>query len=187
MHGSIYANYAVDNADLVLALGVRFDDRVTGKVSEFASRAKIIHVDIDPSEIGKIKRPDLAIVSDLKYFLRELNKVVEPPAGGRMATQGGRLETRRAVPLRSGLRRHPAATRHPRAVPADEGPRRDHRHGRGPAPDVGRAILQVPPAAALAFQRRAGHDGLRPAGRRRAPRPPIPIDSWSTSTATAAS
>ena len=80
MHGSIYANYAVDNADLVLALGVRFDDRVTGKVSEFASRAKVVHVDIDPSEIGKIRRPDLAIAGDVKHFLRELNKLVEPPA-----------------------------------------------------------------------------------------------------------
>ena len=69
MHGSVYANYAVDNADLLLALGVRFDDRVTGKVSEFAGRAKIVHVDIDPSEINKIKRADLPIVSDLKYFL----------------------------------------------------------------------------------------------------------------------
>jgi len=79
MHGSIYANYAVDNADLLIALGVRFDDRVTGKVSEFASRAKVVHVDIDPSEINKIKRPDLPIVSDLKYFLQELNKVAKPP------------------------------------------------------------------------------------------------------------
>jgi acetolactate synthase-1/2/3 large subunit len=80
MHGSIYANYAVDNADLVLALGVRFDDRVTGKVSEFAKRAKVIHVDIDPSEISKIRKPDLAIVSDLKHFLGELAQVTEPPA-----------------------------------------------------------------------------------------------------------
>jgi len=80
MHGSIYANYAVDNADLVLALGVRFDDRVTGKVSEFAKRAKVIHVDIDPSEISKIRKPDLAIISDLKHFLGELKQVTEPPA-----------------------------------------------------------------------------------------------------------
>ncbi len=79
MHGSIYANYAVDNADLVVALGVRFDDRVTGKVSEFAKRAKVIHVDIDASEIGKIRWPDLAIVGDLKHFLRELNDVAEAP------------------------------------------------------------------------------------------------------------
>ncbi len=59
MHGSVYANYAVDNADLLLALGVRFDDRVTGKVSEFASTAKIVHIDIDPSEINKIKKAQI--------------------------------------------------------------------------------------------------------------------------------
>jgi len=79
MHGSVYANYALANADLVLALGVRFDDRVTGNVSEFVSRAKIVHVEIDPSEVNKIKRADLPIVSDVKYALAELNKIVEPP------------------------------------------------------------------------------------------------------------
>jgi acetolactate synthase-1/2/3 large subunit len=79
MHGSVYANYAVDNADLLLALGVRFDDRVTGKVSEFAGRATIVHVDIDPSEINKIKKSNLPIVSDVKHFLRELNKIVQRP------------------------------------------------------------------------------------------------------------
>ena len=79
MHGSVYANYAVDNADLLLAFGVRFDDRVTGKVSEFAAHGKIVHVDIDPSEINKIKKCDLAIASDLKYLLGELNKGTLPP------------------------------------------------------------------------------------------------------------
>jgi len=79
MHGSVYANYALYEADLLLAIGVRFDDRVTGKVSEFAARAKIVHVDIDPSEINKIKEAHLPIVSDLKYALAELNKIVEPP------------------------------------------------------------------------------------------------------------
>ncbi len=78
MHGSVYANYAVDNADLLLALGVRFDDRVTGKVSEFAGRAKIVHVDVDPSEINKIKRADLPIVSDLRYFLQQLAAATQP-------------------------------------------------------------------------------------------------------------
>ena len=79
MHGSVYANYAIDNCDLLLALGVRFDDRVTGKVSEFAPHATIVHVDIDPSEINKIKKCHVAIVSDLKYLLAELNKVVRAP------------------------------------------------------------------------------------------------------------
>ena len=80
MHGSVYGNYAVDNADLLLALGVRFDDRVTGKVSEFASHCTIVHVDIDPSEINKIKKCHVPVVSDVKYALAELNKVVGPPA-----------------------------------------------------------------------------------------------------------
>jgi acetolactate synthase I/II/III large subunit len=79
MHGSVYANYAVDNCDLLLAVGVRFDDRVTGKVSGFASRAKVIHVDIDPSELGKIRHAELPIVSDVKCFLHELNKTVVAP------------------------------------------------------------------------------------------------------------
>jgi acetolactate synthase-1/2/3 large subunit len=81
MHGSVYANYAVYECDLLLALGVRFDDRVTGKVSEFAPHAKIVHVDIDASEINKIKRTNLAVVSDVKYALTELNKIVERPQG----------------------------------------------------------------------------------------------------------
>lgn len=80
MHGSVYANYAVDQADLLLAFGVRFDDRVTGKVAEFAKHAKIVHVDIDPSEINKNKEAHIPIVSDVRYALAELNKIVEPPA-----------------------------------------------------------------------------------------------------------
>ena len=80
MHGTVYANYAVDNCDLLLAFGVRFDDRVTGNVSEFASHSTIVHIDVDPSEINKIKKVQLPICSDLKYALAELNKIVQPPA-----------------------------------------------------------------------------------------------------------
>jgi len=79
MHGSVYSNYAVDNADLLLALGVRFDDRVTGKVSEFAKRGTIVHVDVDASEINKIKEAHVPVVSDVKYALAELNRIVEAP------------------------------------------------------------------------------------------------------------
>lgn len=79
MHGSVYSNWAVDQCDLLLALGVRFDDRVTGKVSEFAKGAKIVHIDIDPSEINKNKEAHIPIVSDVKYALAELNKIVEAP------------------------------------------------------------------------------------------------------------
>jgi acetolactate synthase-1/2/3 large subunit len=77
MHGTVYANYAVDKSDLLLALGVRFDDRVTGKVSEFAKHGTIVHIDVDPSEINKNKVAHLPVVSDIRYALHQLNKVVK--------------------------------------------------------------------------------------------------------------
>ena len=80
MHGSVYANWAVRDCDLLIALGVRFDDRVTGKLEAFAKHAKIIHVDIDPSELNKNKPAHIPICSDVKYALTELNKIVEAPA-----------------------------------------------------------------------------------------------------------
>ena len=79
MHGSVYANFAVDEADLLIALGVRFDDRVTGKVAEFCKHGKIVHVDIDASELNKNKPAHIPVCSDVKYALEELNKVVEAP------------------------------------------------------------------------------------------------------------
>ena len=79
MHGSVYANYAINDADLVLALGVRFDDRVTGKLSEFAKYAKIVHVDIDASELNKNKVAHIPVCCDARNFLTELNKIVEAP------------------------------------------------------------------------------------------------------------
>src|SRR5947199_328251 len=72
MHGTVYANYAVNDADLLLALGVRFDDRVTGKVSEFAKHGKIVHIDIDPSELNKNKVAHYPIHSDQKHALHTL-------------------------------------------------------------------------------------------------------------------
>jgi len=78
MHGMAYANMAVDAADLVIAIGMRFDDRATAKVSAFAPHAHIIHIDIDPAEIGKNVRVDVPIVGDAKTVLKELNKLVNP-------------------------------------------------------------------------------------------------------------
>lgn len=75
MHGAVYANYAVNNADLLLALGVRFDDRVTGKVEAFAKHGKIVHVDIDASEINKIKTANVPVTSDVGYVLEKLSKM----------------------------------------------------------------------------------------------------------------
>jgi len=72
MHGTAYANFAVSECDLLIAVGARFDDRVTGKLDSFACLAKIIHIDIDPAEIGKNKIVDIAIIGDIKRILQEI-------------------------------------------------------------------------------------------------------------------
>jgi acetolactate synthase-1/2/3 large subunit len=77
MHGTAYANYAVMDSDLLIAVGARFDDRVTGKVDEFAPEAKIIHIDIDPSAISKNIPVDIPIVGDCRDVLKELNKKIK--------------------------------------------------------------------------------------------------------------
>jgi acetolactate synthase-1/2/3 large subunit len=76
MHGSATAVTALQRADLLIALGARFDDRVTGKVSTFAPEAKVIHVDIDPAEQGKVRRPDVPIVGDCRLVIEELVKAI---------------------------------------------------------------------------------------------------------------
>ncbi|MDJ0682976.1 MAG: biosynthetic-type acetolactate synthase large subunit [Xenococcaceae cyanobacterium MO_167.B52] len=72
MHGTAYANFAVSECDLLLAVGARFDDRVTGKLDEFANRAKVIHIDIDPAEVGKNRAPEVPIVGDVKKVLERI-------------------------------------------------------------------------------------------------------------------
>ncbi len=76
MHGMAYANMAVSATDLIVAIGMRFDDRATAKVSGFAPHARVIHIDIDPAEIGKNVAVDVPIVGDVKIVLEELNKLV---------------------------------------------------------------------------------------------------------------
>jgi len=82
MHGTYCANMAVQNSDLIIGLGIRFDDRVTGKVNTFAPHAKIIHVDIDPTSIRKSVRVDIPIVGDLKRVLTVLNKILKEEIKG---------------------------------------------------------------------------------------------------------
>jgi len=77
MHGTVYANYAIDEADLLLAFGVRFDDRVTGKLESFASHARIVHVDIDPAEIHKNKTAHIPLCADAGQTLKMLNSMLE--------------------------------------------------------------------------------------------------------------
>ncbi|MCJ7445513.1 MAG: acetolactate synthase large subunit [Methanotrichaceae archaeon] len=77
MHGTKYANFAIQESDLIMAIGARFDDRVTGKITSFAPKAKIIHIDIDPAEIGKNVRVDIPVVGDAKNALAALLKEVQ--------------------------------------------------------------------------------------------------------------
>jgi acetolactate synthase-1/2/3 large subunit len=72
LHGTAYANFAVSECDLLIAVGARFDDRVTSKLDEFASRAKVIHVDIDPAEVGKNRAPEVPIVGDVRIVLEQI-------------------------------------------------------------------------------------------------------------------
>ena len=94
MHGWKHVNKAIQSADLLIALGMRFDDRVTGKVSTYAPGARIIHVDIDPSEIGKNVAVDVPIVGDVGRVLRALTPLVSAaPARGarRLLRRAGRV------------------------------------------------------------------------------------------------
>lgn len=81
MHGTRYANRAVTHCDLLIALGARFDDRVTGKIAQFAPQAKVIHVDIDPAEIGKNVLVDVPIVGDVKQVLSRINAGISQKTG----------------------------------------------------------------------------------------------------------
>ncbi len=107
MHGTAEANLAISNTDLLIAVGARFDDRVTGKIEEFAPEAEIIHIDIDPAEVGKRVRSDIPIVGDVKNVLRQLTPLVEEKehpdwkaqiAEWREMTQGERAEEDKLLP-----------------------------------------------------------------------------------------
>lgn len=79
MHGTYYANHAVNDSDLLIAIGARFDDRVTGKISEFIPNAKVIHIDIDPASVSKNVDVDVPIVGDCKQVLTDMLKIVKAP------------------------------------------------------------------------------------------------------------
>nr|AFK80029.1 acetohydroxyacid synthase [Lobosphaera incisa] len=97
MHGTVYANYAVNDSDLLLAFGVRFDDRVTGKLEAFASRARIVHIDIDPAEICKNKEAHIPICADLRASLIALNELLrrDPLPEGAFADWRAAIEAKK--------------------------------------------------------------------------------------------
>ena len=108
MHGSKYANWALNKADLVIAVGSRFDDRVTGKVSAFAPGAKVIHFDIDAAEVGKIRDAEIPVVGPLKLALARAPRRRRVAAERRRTSRGCASST-------SGARGSRTATRAPTA------------------------------------------------------------------------
>ena len=154
MHGTRAANYAMDEADLIVAIGARFDDRITGKLSEFAPRAKFIHIDIDPAEISKNvagphpdrrRREEHPAAAD-----RRVPGAATADAGEARGVVVADPRLAGAPPARlRGLqgRRDQAAVHDPGALRGDRR-RRDRHQRRRPAPDVDRAVLPLPRAAA---------------------------------------
>jgi thiamine pyrophosphate-dependent acetolactate synthase large subunit-like protein len=123
----------MQQSDLLIALGSRFDDRVTGKLDGFAPDAKIIHVDIDPAELGKVRRPDVPIVGDCRLVIEEL--IGHPPL-----VNGGRPRGLEAAPGGGALPAHLQQSTRPAEAAVletlrDNTPRTDRASG-GPAPDV---------------------------------------------------
>ena len=194
MHGTVAAVAGMQRADVIVALGARFDDRVTGQLSTFAPGATIIHADIDPAEIGKNRVADVPIVGDAREVITELITAVSRRAGGRRRRRPHRLvgRTRRAAGdlparLRLAVGRLAVPAVRDRAARQDRRPGRDLRGRRRAAPDVGRAVHLLREARDLAQLRRSGHHGLRGAGRDGRQDGPARTRRSGRSTATAAS
>ena len=100
MHGTRAANYAMDEADLIVAIGARFDDRITGKLSEFAPRAKFVHIDVDPAEISKNVPAHIPIVGDAKQHPAAPDRRV-PRGRGRPGAARGLVGAHRGLARRS--------------------------------------------------------------------------------------
>ncbi len=194
MHGTVPAVLGLQEADLIIALGARFDDRVTGKASEFAPNAKIVHVDIDPAEIGKIRAADVPIVGDVKDVLVDLQAAFADAAKETKpdyTASGGRGCTSCRPTSRSATWSSDDGILAPQMVIERIGqlsrPRRGLRRGRRPAPDVGGAVHQVRAARTRGSTRAARARWATPSRRRWARRSPSPTVSCGRSTVTAAS
>ena len=171
MHGEAWVNHAIQEADLLIAAGMRFDDRVTGNLKTYAPNAKKIHIEIDPSEINKNVPVDVALIGDLLDVLKRLMPSVAP--GNRQpwlqhinGIKGDCRGPRHPVAARR--RASVCGARHQRPVARDAQHRHHRRHRRRSAPDVGGAVLPSRGAAIAHHLGRARHDGLcRSGGDRR--------------------
>ncbi len=150
MHGTYEANHAMHDCDLMICVGARFDDRITGRLDAFSPGSKKMHIDIDPSSINKVVKVDLGIIGDCGYVLEDVVRLWRAAAaqgrqGGAGAMVGAdrRLAREEVARLRAVDEDHQAAARHQAALRADQGARHLHHHRGRPAPDVGRAALSA--------------------------------------------
>ncbi len=164
MHGEAYTNMAIQNSDLILAFGMRFDDRVTGTLKTYAQKAKKIHIEIDSSEIHKNVFVDVPLVGDVKTVVSDLIPLVDEYDHDEWLEEigGWRNEAELAQHYELGGRWQ--VVRRPSHCRYLEGNRRrrDRHHGCGPASDVGCPILSTGKTELLAHVRRCGDDGLWP-------------------------
>ena len=107
MHAAPYTNYVMEEADVIIAIGVRFDDRATGAIKDFCKNASIIHIDIDPSEINKLKHSNLSLISDSKEFLKEITPLIEENSREEWLNTCKELKEKYPLPKYDGLL-HPA-------------------------------------------------------------------------------
>ena len=172
MHGTWEANWSMHDCDLMIAVGARFDDRITGRLDAFSPGSKKIHIDIDPSSINKNVKVDLPIVGDCAHVLDGLLRgwralAPKPPRikiARRLVGADREMAGEEFARLSQFQRDHQTAIRHPAPLRTDQGPRHLHHHRSRPAPDVGGAVLSIPGADALDDLGRAGHHGLWLAG-----------------------
>ena len=166
MHGARYANHALTQSDLIIAAGARFSDRVTGDVADFAPNAKIIHIDIDPAEIGKILHADVPIVGDLRVFYAALRSISRREGAPDDAWLAEIERLRARFPYY-----HPDVGDRPdeivpekvmwRAFGVSRSRAIDRDHRGGPASDVGEPVHRPRTAAHVLVERRLGDDGVR--------------------------
>jgi acetolactate synthase-1/2/3 large subunit len=147
MHGTYEANMAMHDCDVMICIGARFDDRITGRLDAFSPNSKKIHIDIDPSSINKNVRTDIGILGDIGHVLEDMVRLWRASQEDRSQSACRLVDPDRQVegPQLAGLSvqqgRDHAAIRDPAALRADQEPRHLHHHRSRPAPDVGGAVL----------------------------------------------
>ena len=170
MHGTYEANMAMHDCDVMICIGARFDDRITGRLNAFSPNSKKIHIDIDPSSINKNVRADIGILGDVGPGLGRSGASVACDRAGRqkgaLPLVGADRQMARSqfAGLQAERRCDHASICGAAALCADQRNGHVHHHGSRPASDVGGPALRLRKTEPLDDQRRAGHDGLRFAG-----------------------